>query len=775
MASNARFHNKYHRRNHHTLPSAGYPDSGADPIASPQEPFLGDFHAVGALSATGNLTIGGNTLIYGNLSALGNFSFIDTFVTVTSALSVVNDGTGPAFTVQQKGAQPVAIFFDDSNKIFNLKDGLRAEFFNSNATNTYALAEGQATLAQGNASHSEGISTQAFGQGSHAEGAASTATGDYSHAEGDATQAIGNASHSEGDSTVASGNASHAEGTATFASNNSTHAEGYSTSATGLYSHSEGSGTKALGTSSHAEGESTIASGDTSHAEGLDTKALGDFSHAEGEKTVASGVNSHAAGRWAQAAHDRTWIWKGATGVDLLSTTRADQFMVSAAGGIYLANQVGIGTDSIANALTVVGNVSASRSVVGTSLSGRFVDISHTPANDGSNPYLRIGEATSDAVNFSGFKIEYNETANDLNLSAIGFNTSKEALKITSAGNTRINLLSAVSPNYVNLTAVTRGISGAGFDNLSHLINGRIGVNNQAPVSSYALHVKGGNIRVDGVDFSAVPGFDGTIYDSDGQSLFDLRSAQENANYSLSIASSGLNNFMKFFGGRSLDQNPFVAVRKGQPIRFAQMNNFYGQGFSEVARIGGNGNVSIGLSADGAERLTVLGNISASGTLSAGGVGNSYFAGNVGIGTTVPAAKLTVAGSISSNGTLSASGTGGNYFTGAVTVGDPVSAIKFFVAGNGNVGINTATPNEQLTVSGNISANGYTITTGVSVLKTNAGADAAITVLAGNNSGDAASIFFGNNVAVSGHNRGQIRYYNVGIESMAFSTAFSFS
>lgn len=561
MASNARFHNKYHRRNHHTLPSAGYPDSGADPIASPQEPFLGDFHAVGALSATGNLTIGGNTLIYGNLSAFGEFSVVDTIVTVTSALSVINDGTGPAFTVQQKGAQPIAIFFDDNNKIFNLKNGLRAEFFNSQATNTYALAEGQATLAQGNASHSEGISTQAFGQGSHTEGAASTATGDYSHAEGDATQAIGNASHSEGDSTVASGD------------------------------------------TSHAEGDTTSAEGFASHAEGAHTRAAKDY--------------SHAAGYGAIAAHNRSWIWKGDTVTDPISTTRTDQFMVSAAGGVYVPGNVGIGTDSIANALTVVGNVSASRSVVGTSLSGRFVDISHTPANDGSNPYLRIGEATSDAVNFSGFKIEYNETANDLNLSAIGFNTSREALKITSAGNTRVNLLSAISPNYDNLTAATRGISGAGLDDLSHLINGRVGINNQAPVSSYALHVKGGNIRVDGVDYSAVPGFDGTTYDSDGQSLFDLRSAQENANYSLSIASSGLNNFMKFFGGRSLDQNPFVAVRKGQPIRFAQMNNFYGQGFSEVARIGGNGNVSIGLSADGAERLTVLGNISASGSINA--------------------------------------------------------------------------------------------------------------------------------------------------------------
>jgi len=844
MASNARFHNKYHRRNHHSIPSEGFPDSGADPIASPQEPFRGDFHAIGALSATGNLTIGGNTLIYGNLSALGDFSVVDTIVTVTSALSVINESTGPALTVQQKGNQPIAIFFDDNSPILQLKDGLRAEFFNSQATNTYALAEGQATLAQGNASHSEGQQTTASGNYSHAEGTITTASGTASHAEGDSTYAQGQGSHAEGSSTaaeglathaegvntLASGAASHAEGTATFASNNSTHAEGYSTSATGLYSHSEGSDTnasgnishaeglttRASGPYSHAEGESTIASGDTSHAEGFGTVASGDFSHAQGDTTSAEGVASHAegaltraakdyshaAGYGAVAAHDRSWIWKGDTVADPISTTRTDQFMVSAAGGVYVPGNVGIGTDSIANALTVVGNVSASRSVIGTSLSGRFVDISHTPANDGSNPYLRIGEATSDAVNFSGFKIEYNETTNDLNLSAIGFNTSKEALKITSAGNTRINLLSAISPNYDNLTAVTRGISGAGFDNLSHLINGRIGVNNQAPVSSYALHVKGGNIRVDGADFSAIPGFDGTIYDSDGQSLFDLRSATPNANYSLSIASSGLNNFMKFFGGRSLDQNPFVAVRKGQPIRFAQMNNFYGQGFSEVARIGGNGNVSIGLSADGAERLTVLGNISASGALlttsitsrgvdlihtpfndgtnpvlrfgeSDYGTGSNGFSGaimsynentnvfgissqfapgaglpavainrfsNVGIGTDSPAERLTVNGNISSNGSLfvrdlsannltvsgNISASGSLTINGNTTLGDNnldtlilngssvsipnnlnFNANTLFIdAANNRVGIGTAVPAAELTVSGNISASG---------------------------------------------------------------------
>ena len=66
MAGNARFHNKLHRRGHHTNASAGYPDSASDPIASASEPFLGDFHLAGSLSASNNLFVGGNALIAGS-------------------------------------------------------------------------------------------------------------------------------------------------------------------------------------------------------------------------------------------------------------------------------------------------------------------------------------------------------------------------------------------------------------------------------------------------------------------------------------------------------------------------------------------------------------------------------------------------------------------------------------------------------------------------------------------------------------------------------------
>lgn len=46
-----RFHNKWHRRNHHTYGNPTNPDAGHDPIASQEQPFLGEFILNGTLSA----------------------------------------------------------------------------------------------------------------------------------------------------------------------------------------------------------------------------------------------------------------------------------------------------------------------------------------------------------------------------------------------------------------------------------------------------------------------------------------------------------------------------------------------------------------------------------------------------------------------------------------------------------------------------------------------------------------------------------------------------
>ena len=57
MAGNARFHDKLHRKNHHTNPTVGFADSASDPIASPSEPFQGDFVLNGILSSNNTIRV----------------------------------------------------------------------------------------------------------------------------------------------------------------------------------------------------------------------------------------------------------------------------------------------------------------------------------------------------------------------------------------------------------------------------------------------------------------------------------------------------------------------------------------------------------------------------------------------------------------------------------------------------------------------------------------------------------------------------------------------
>lgn len=123
-----RFHNKFHRHNHHTRETArdtAYPDSAYDPIASPEAPFQGEFYVDGnittlsGISALGGIfatdgTFHGNITIEGNLSVLGDTTQVDTIVQVTSALEVINVGTGPALKVTQTGSEPIAHFIDSN-------------------------------------------------------------------------------------------------------------------------------------------------------------------------------------------------------------------------------------------------------------------------------------------------------------------------------------------------------------------------------------------------------------------------------------------------------------------------------------------------------------------------------------------------------------------------------------------------------------------------------------------------------------------------------------
>ncbi len=70
------------------------------------------------------IEVNGTTTINGNLSVLGDFTYIDSTVSVTSALSVVNDGTSPALYAEQSGAgEPIAKFIDSEGGAVTIGDG----------------------------------------------------------------------------------------------------------------------------------------------------------------------------------------------------------------------------------------------------------------------------------------------------------------------------------------------------------------------------------------------------------------------------------------------------------------------------------------------------------------------------------------------------------------------------------------------------------------------------------------------------------------------------
>lgn len=123
-----RFHNKFHKHNHHTRSTDRtglYPDSGYDPIASPEAPFEGEFYVDGdvttlsGVSAAGDLyaqnaVFHGSVLVEGNMQVLGETTRVDTRVIMTSALELSNTGSGPALKVTQTGLQPLAWFIDNN-------------------------------------------------------------------------------------------------------------------------------------------------------------------------------------------------------------------------------------------------------------------------------------------------------------------------------------------------------------------------------------------------------------------------------------------------------------------------------------------------------------------------------------------------------------------------------------------------------------------------------------------------------------------------------------
>ena len=106
--SNTPFHNKFHSTNHHTVSTYGYTDSGIDPIASKDEPFLGTFYNVipsftPAISTNSNIWQSTYTTLCTN--SADYFLYPTTFNTVTALSSNWQDGARFSTTYSRASAR----------------------------------------------------------------------------------------------------------------------------------------------------------------------------------------------------------------------------------------------------------------------------------------------------------------------------------------------------------------------------------------------------------------------------------------------------------------------------------------------------------------------------------------------------------------------------------------------------------------------------------------------------------------------------------------------
>ena len=75
---------------------------------------VGDFGTTSP-DSTKALYVSGDTYIDGMLTVTGSANFVNTTFSTTSALSVVNNGTGPSIVGVQNGEEAIAAFYDDTD------------------------------------------------------------------------------------------------------------------------------------------------------------------------------------------------------------------------------------------------------------------------------------------------------------------------------------------------------------------------------------------------------------------------------------------------------------------------------------------------------------------------------------------------------------------------------------------------------------------------------------------------------------------------------------
>jgi hypothetical protein len=274
----------------------------------------------------------------------------------------------------------------------------------------------------------------------------------------------------------------------------------------------------------------------------------------------------------------------------------------------FFDSDVGIGTNNPSAALTVEGSANDSTFRLDSASGSGYID-----ALMGNTPYFRLYQSNGNRLQIGpgdGNINRFTNTSTALDLSFatnggnVGIGTTAPGQKLTIAGN-----LSA----HGSLSA-----SGAGYN----YFKSRVGIGTTSP--SAKLEVSS----------------------DDSQNTIRL----ENTDTSIDTAQEP--NAIEFYTNDASTSGTGVTGKISQVAEnpgnlYGIAFNTYSLGLSESMRIDSEGNVGIGTTAPG-QKLTIAGNLSAHGSLSASGAGYNYFNSRVGIGTTAPDYRLDIGGSGSS-------------------------------------------------------------------------------------------------------------------------------
>lgn len=508
----------------------------------------------------------------------------------------------------------------------------------SNASGQFSTAIGQLAVASNTESVAIGGQTLASGDTSTAIGYRAKATNSYSTAIGLGTRASGITAMAIGDSTTASGSASLAMGNATTASGMNSTAMGYSSTAAGSFSFASGNQTLAPSYAQVSLGAFNSVSGTENATSWVATDPL---------LTVGNGTSSVRATAFTILKNGKVGIGTTtpATKLDVVGTNGTTLKIVD---GNQAANKV---LTSDANGVASWAALPASAPATsGTSIlkgngSGGFSNaVANTDylGTTGANTVTTLGTITTGTWNGTSIAVAYGGTGattasgarTNLSAAASGANSDITSLAATT---------SVASSGALSLSAggsnqnVTISPSGTGYT----ILNGSVGIGTTIPGSPLDVQTTTDSIGIS--SSSSAAGSKAISGVSTGVAGYGVYGR---ANSAYAVYGTATNGYGIYGMASTNGTGVFGTSSSGYGGQFQTSTGTAGLFVSNLATTGASHGANISTASSGGYGVYVTNTSSGGAAYLSSTSGNALItgSGNVGIGSTTPAAKLDISG-----------------------------------------------------------------------------------------------------------------------------------